>query len=190
MICKKCGCRVSDTATFCDKCGASMTEFGQKEATVESVKKSPSTKKIVIAVVVLILCCALFVFPKTRQVSATNKAVTAIRVEKSDSAKVTEAYADFIGPDPVRVYVVLENGHDYSQLKKNRISSQSKRTIKWQQRDKSTRRSFSIKRGTLCWEPEISHNESLVHRWCVSGLGLWCGRSAAVLAYRQLLSAR
>ena len=113
MICKKCGCRVSDTATFCDKCGASMTEFGQKEATVESVKKSPSTKKIVIAVVVLILCCALFVFPKTRQVSATNKAVTAIRVEKSDSAKVTEAYADFIGPDPVRVYVVLENGHDY-----------------------------------------------------------------------------
>jgi len=39
MICKKCGCRVSDTATFCDKCGASMTEFGQKEATVESVKK-------------------------------------------------------------------------------------------------------------------------------------------------------
>ena len=113
MICKKCGCRVSDTATFCDKCGASMTEFGQKEATVESVKKQPSTKKIVIAVVVLILCCALFVFPKTRQVSATNKAVTAIRVEKSDSAKVTEAYADFIGPDPVRVYVVLENGHDY-----------------------------------------------------------------------------
>ena len=100
MICKKCGCRVSDTATFCDKCGASMTEFGQKEATVESVKKSPSTKKIVIAVVVLILCCALFVFPKTRQVSATNKAVTAIRVEKSDSAKV-------------RVYVVFEYGHDF-----------------------------------------------------------------------------
>lgn len=113
MICKKCGCRVNDTATFCDKCGASMAEFGQKEATVESVKKSPSTKKIVIAVVVLILCCALFVFPKTRQVSATNKAVTAIRVEKGDSAKVTEVYADFIGPAPVRVYVVLENGHDY-----------------------------------------------------------------------------
>ena len=53
MICKKCGCRVNDTATFCDKCGASMAEFGQKEGTVESVKKSPSTKKIVVAVVVL-----------------------------------------------------------------------------------------------------------------------------------------
>ena len=37
MICKKCGCRVNDTATFCDKCGASMAEFGQKEGTVESV---------------------------------------------------------------------------------------------------------------------------------------------------------
>lgn len=61
MICKKCGCRVSDTATFCDKCGASMTEFGQKEATVESVKKTPSTKKIVIAVVVL-FCVAHFSF--------------------------------------------------------------------------------------------------------------------------------
>ena len=45
MICKKCGCRVSDTATFCDKCGASMTEFGQKEATVESVKNRPRQRK-------------------------------------------------------------------------------------------------------------------------------------------------
>ena len=31
MICKKCGCRVSDTATFCEKCGAPMAEFGIKE---------------------------------------------------------------------------------------------------------------------------------------------------------------
>ena len=41
-----------------------MTEFGQKEATVESVKKSPSTKKIVIAVVVLIFVLRTFRFSK------------------------------------------------------------------------------------------------------------------------------
>jgi len=42
MICKKCGCRVSDSAAFCDKCGASMAEFGQKEV---SAPQKPSRQK-------------------------------------------------------------------------------------------------------------------------------------------------
>ena len=40
MICKKCGCRVSDSAAFCDKCGASMAEFGQKEVSAPQKAKS------------------------------------------------------------------------------------------------------------------------------------------------------
>lgn len=45
MICKKCGCRVSDTAAFCDKCGAPMAEFGQKEVTTPQKAKSPEERK-------------------------------------------------------------------------------------------------------------------------------------------------
>lgn len=45
MICKKCGCRVSDSAAFCDKCGASMAEFGQKEVSAPQKAKSPEEKK-------------------------------------------------------------------------------------------------------------------------------------------------
>ncbi|WP_417140121.1 zinc-ribbon domain-containing protein, partial [Ruminococcus sp.] len=45
MICKKCGCRVSDSAAFCDKCGASMAEFGQKEVSAPQKAKSPEERK-------------------------------------------------------------------------------------------------------------------------------------------------
>lgn len=66
MICKKCGCRVSDTAAFCDKCGASMAEFGIKEekpqkkenAVVKSgklfIKKVKENRKLQIVLVVAI----------------------------------------------------------------------------------------------------------------------------------------
>lgn len=43
MICKKCGCRVSDTAAFCDKCGAPMAEFGQAEPPKPTTDEKIST---------------------------------------------------------------------------------------------------------------------------------------------------
>ncbi len=69
MICKKCGCRVSDTATFCEKCGAPMAEFGIKEETPQKnesaaiksgkavVEKVKGDRKlqIILAVVVVLL---------------------------------------------------------------------------------------------------------------------------------------
>lgn len=66
MICKQCGCRVSDTAAFCDKCGASMAEFGIQEekpqkkenAVVKSgklfIKKVKENRKLQIVIVVAI----------------------------------------------------------------------------------------------------------------------------------------
>lgn len=59
MICKKCGCRVSDTAAFCDKCGAPMAEFGEKEpeaaATAAIDKKQAARLAKILVPVVLIL---------------------------------------------------------------------------------------------------------------------------------------
>ena len=63
MICKKCGCRVSDSAAFCDKCGASMAEFGQKEVSAPQKAKSPEERKkkiIIIALIVLGVLAVLF----------------------------------------------------------------------------------------------------------------------------------
>lgn len=66
MICKKCGCRVSDKAAFCDKCGASMAEFGIKEEKPEKkenavvknckifIKKVKENRKLQIVLVVAI----------------------------------------------------------------------------------------------------------------------------------------
>lgn len=59
MICKKCGCRVSDTATFCEKCGAPMAEFGIKESENAGVQKEKSFKtKLPIFVVIALVCIA------------------------------------------------------------------------------------------------------------------------------------
>lgn len=75
MICKKCGCRVSDTATFCEKCGAPMAEFGIKEETPQK-KESAAIKsgkavvervkgdrklQIILAVVVVLLVLGVVV---------------------------------------------------------------------------------------------------------------------------------
>ena len=60
MICKKCGCRVNDAATFCDKYGAPMAEFGQKETLKSTPKLTANSKKLLIvslAVLALILVC-------------------------------------------------------------------------------------------------------------------------------------
>lgn len=62
MICKKCGCRVSDTAMFCDKCGAPMAEFDEKEpAQIENISFVKRNKKIIVIVAILILILLGFV---------------------------------------------------------------------------------------------------------------------------------
>ena len=59
MICKKCGCRVSDTATFCEKCGVPMAEFGIKESENAEIQKGKSLKtRLPIFVVMALVCIA------------------------------------------------------------------------------------------------------------------------------------
>lgn len=78
MICKKCGCRVSDTAAFCDKCGAPMAEFGQakppKPTTDEKIStafgKAKDNKQVkiilLIAVAIIVILCAIMFTNKTK----------------------------------------------------------------------------------------------------------------------------
>lgn len=57
MICKKCGNKVSDTAAFCDKCGASMAEFEESlscpvtKGIVQPKKKHPLFLALIILIV-------------------------------------------------------------------------------------------------------------------------------------------
>jgi len=62
MICKKCGCRVSDTAAFCDKCGAPMAEFGMPEDSglqgtenIEKAARKKPSKKIIVFIVLAVI---------------------------------------------------------------------------------------------------------------------------------------
>lgn len=74
MICKKCGCRVGDTASYCTKCGAPLAEFGiQEEATknnestivkngkalVQKIKSEKKIQIILVGVIVLLIFGAL-----------------------------------------------------------------------------------------------------------------------------------
>lgn len=64
MICKKCGCRVGDTASFCEKCGAPMAEFGIKESKNAEVQKGKDlkTRPPIFVVIALVCIAALGVF--------------------------------------------------------------------------------------------------------------------------------
>lgn len=57
MICKKCGCRVDDAAKFCNKCGASMEEFGEQEVQKNGVQIAKKEKRIIVGVILLFICC-------------------------------------------------------------------------------------------------------------------------------------
>lgn len=57
MICKKCGCRVSDTATFCEKCGALMAEFGEPEVQKNGTQIAKKEKRIIVGIILLLICC-------------------------------------------------------------------------------------------------------------------------------------
>lgn len=71
MICRKCGCRVSDTATFCEKCGAPMAEFGiskekrenilvkKGKAFAQKVKDDRKFRIIIVVACVLLVLVAL-----------------------------------------------------------------------------------------------------------------------------------
>lgn len=65
MICRKCGCRVSDDASYCMKCGAPMEEFGKTDP--EMVKKvglQYSSKAIFLVLLSLFLLLAIVLFVK------------------------------------------------------------------------------------------------------------------------------
>lgn len=113
MICKKCGCRVSDTAAFCDKCGASMAEFGQKEVSVTQKGKLPEERKKKLIIVALIALGVLAVLVGVKKVATANKAVMAIRIEYAVTSSVEEIYVEHIRFGLDNVYVSFANGKDY-----------------------------------------------------------------------------
>lgn len=113
MICKKCGCRVSDTAAFCDKCGASMAEYGQKEvSTPQKTKSSEERKKKIIIITLLVLAILAFLFG-VKKVAVANKAVKAIRDEYLVVSGVKEIYIEHYTFGLDNVYVVFNDGEDY-----------------------------------------------------------------------------
>lgn len=65
MICKRCGCRVNDEAKFCDKCGASMAEFGKSEeskpSAIKTVFEENKRSVILIGTVLCIIILAVFI---------------------------------------------------------------------------------------------------------------------------------
>lgn len=65
MICKRCGCRVNDEAKFCDKCGASMAEFGKSEeskpSAIKTVFEENKRSVILIGTVLCIIVLAVFI---------------------------------------------------------------------------------------------------------------------------------
>lgn len=113
MICKKCGCLVSDTATFCDKCGAPMAEFGQKEArdTQKSTLSKEKKKKIILAALVVV--CVFILICGAKKVACARTAVKAIRNEYYTTAAVEKVYIRHSSFRTEAVYVMFENGDDY-----------------------------------------------------------------------------
>ena len=117
MICKKCGCRVSDTATFCEKCGAPMAEFGIKEQTHSSDARTSKTTKgqadinkwaIGIIVVVLIAIVCGFFFIRQQEKNYANRAIRAIRSEEYTTSNIDTIYVY-----EKEVAVTLLNGNEY-----------------------------------------------------------------------------
>lgn len=116
MICKKCGCRVSDTASFCDKCGASMAGFGQKEAPKPAtdekfstmfgkVKDNKQAKIILLAAgaIIVILCAILF----------TNKAKAA-KPFRLESGMTDKEVVEILGPrDDYDTFDTIKWGKQY-----------------------------------------------------------------------------
>ena len=92
MICKKCGCRVSDTAAFCEKCGAPMAEFGmteEKQAVLppKDPKKTMTAVLAVIIAALIALLCVKFVptlFRSTESYMAEGDYAKAYEKAQSD----------------------------------------------------------------------------------------------------------
>lgn len=101
MICKKCGCRVNDDAAFCDKCGASMAEFGEKETPkpkgdtlILKNKKLVIAIAVVLAVLLAVLLVArngAFIDEKTKYAIQATQAIQESLLAP-DSIKVLDAY--------------------------------------------------------------------------------------------------
>lgn len=113
MICKKCGCRVSDSAAFCAKCGASMAEFGQKEVGAPQKAKSPEERKKKIIIIALIVLGVLAVLFGVKKIAVANKAVKAIRSEYLVTSGVEGVYIEHYTLGLDNVYVVFNDGKNY-----------------------------------------------------------------------------
>ena len=96
MICKKCGCRVNDAATFCDKCGAPMAEFGQKETPKPTPKLTANSKKLLIAslavLALILVCVGGLLFESQQKRNYANRAAKAIREDEGEWSSIDEVY--------------------------------------------------------------------------------------------------
>ncbi len=96
MICKKCGCRVNDAATFCDKCGAPMAEFGQKEPPKSTPKLTANSKKLLIAslavLALILVCVGGLLFESQQKKNYANRAAKALREEEGEWSNIDEVY--------------------------------------------------------------------------------------------------
>lgn len=113
MICKKCGCHVSDTATFCDKCGAPMAEFGQKEVCDAQKSTLSKEKRKKIILVVLIVVCVFILLYGAKKVACARAAVKEIRNDYYVTEAVEKVYIRHSSFRTEAVYVIFENEDDY-----------------------------------------------------------------------------
>lgn len=134
MICKKCGCPISDTAAFCEKCGAPIEEkdsnnidkkssfLKEGEALVKKFKDNKKMQAIFVAVIVLIVGC-LFVgnFLGKSKVFGIKNNMTAAQVqavlgkdieveETGNKLQITKENVKYNGIDG-GLYVFTEDDH-------------------------------------------------------------------------------
>lgn len=134
MVCKKCGCPISDTAAFCEKCGAPIEKkdtnnFDKKssflkegEALVKKFKDNKKMQAIFVAVLVLIVSC-LFAgnFLGKSKVFGIKNNMTAAQVqavlgkdieveETGNKLQITKENVKYNGIDG-ELYVFVEDDH-------------------------------------------------------------------------------
>lgn len=129
MICKKCGCRVSDTASYCIKCGAAMNEYGISEQEFQSKgkdnKKKVSRKIVVLAIVLVALL--ILVKTVTAQVQPINVQISA--EGHLDNEKLCYVDIQTNLPDDTVLMVTMRGTSEGENGFRNRNYEQSIQTI-------------------------------------------------------------
>lgn len=123
MICKKCGCRVSDTAMFCDKCGASMAEFGEKESEkAKDISFAKKNKKLIAVVAILVLCLIGFVVAKKMGMLLDQKTKYAV-------IGVQAIKEDLLVPDSINVLDVMVYEKPEDEIQKDLAEDEDGTTV-------------------------------------------------------------